>query len=59
MVYYLRPKPYYHYVHRKTIIERFLLSKVGASIVTSLRISKDNLRDQVFTYYAKHRLTHD
>ena len=56
MVYYLRPKPYYHYVHRKTIIERFLLSKVGTSIVTLLHITKDNLRDQVFSYYAKHQL---
>ena len=56
MVYYLRPKAYYHYVNRKTIIERFILSKVGMSIITTLRTTKENLRDEVVTYYAKHNL---
>ena len=49
-VYYIQPKPYYHYVNRNEIIERFINSQSG-HLMQSL--VQDKLKNIVMNYYNK------
>jgi hypothetical protein len=49
-VYYIQPKPYYHYVNRSGIIYRFIKSQPGILMQTLLQ---DNLENMVLNYYQK------
>ena len=49
-VYYIQPKPYYHYVNRNEIIERFINSQSG-NLLQSL--IQDKLENIVLNYYNK------
>jgi len=49
-VYYIQPKPYYHYVNRSGIIDRFIKSQPGILMQTLLQ---DNLENMVLNYYQK------
>jgi len=49
-VYYIQPKPYYHYVNRSEIIERFINSHCG-KLMQSL--VQDKLENLVMNYYNK------
>jgi len=49
-VYYIQPKPYYHYVNRSVIIERFINSQCG-NLMQSL--VQDKLENLVMNYYNK------
>ena len=49
-VYYIQPKPYYHYVNRSEIIERFINSQCGNSMQT---LVQDKLENIVLNYYNK------
>ncbi len=49
-VYYIQPKPYYHYVNRSEIIERFINSQSG-NLIQSL--VQDKLENIVLNYYNK------
>jgi len=49
-VYYIQPKPYYHYVNRSEIIERFINSQCGNSMQT---LVQDKLKNLVLNYYNK------
>jgi len=58
-VYYLRPKPYYHYVNRENIINRFILSTVGQQICYKLNILSDQLFTNMHTWYTKNNYSFD
>ena len=49
-VYYIQPKPYYHYVNRSEIIERFINSQSGTFMQTFVQDKLDNL---ILNYYNK------
>lgn len=49
-VYYIQPKPYYHYVNRSGIIDRFIKSQPGILMQSLLQ---DNLENMVLNYYQK------
>jgi hypothetical protein len=49
-VYYIQPKPYYHYVNRSEIIERFINSQSG-NLMQSL--VQDKLENLIMNYYNK------
>ena len=50
-VYYLRPKPYYHYINREDILNRFILSDIGKEIYTKLQVDSEYLFDTLKTWY--------
>jgi len=50
-VYYLRPKPYYHYINREDIIKRFLLSTIGKQFCYTLNVSSQQLFDNMYKWY--------
>ena len=49
-VYYIQPKPYYHYVNRNEIIGRFINSQCGSLMQT---LVQDKLENLVLKYYNK------
>lgn len=49
-VYYIQPKPYYHYVNRSEIIERFINSQCG---ILMQSLVQDKLENLVLNYYNK------
>ena len=52
-VYYLRPKPYYHYVNREDILNRFILSNIGVNICNLLSTTSDNLFNEMYNMYTE------
>jgi len=58
-VYYLRPKPYYHYVNRSEIISRFLSSSIGKHILNITQESFDGMSDKIFNWYKRQGYSFD
>ena len=52
-VYYLRPKPYYHYINREDILNRFLVSPIGKHFCYNLKISSDVLFNNMHKWYSQ------
>ena len=49
-VYYIQPKPYYHYVNRSEMIDRFIKSQPG---ILMQSLVQDKLENMVLNYYQK------
>jgi len=58
-VYYLRPKPYYHYVNRNDILKRFLNSTMGLDITKRLNMNTPELLDKVQSWYIENNYNFD
>ena len=52
-VYYLRPKPYYHYVDRFIIIERFIHSNFGVNMMHKLTINFEECNEIFKNWYTE------
>ena len=55
-VYYLRPKPYYHYVNRSDIINRTINSQFGLQLQKILDCDEKSLYNKFISYYNENNL---
>lgn len=58
-VYYLRPKPYYHYIDRNTIINRFLKTSYGEIFIKNNDLNFDESYNEIKNYYIENNLLCD
>ena len=58
-VYYLRPKPYYHYVNKIDILTRFLKSNIGVHINERLQLSENEFFEILKKWYVENGYSFD
>jgi len=58
-VYYLCPKPYYHYVNNQSILTQFIASNIGQQIYNRLNITSEKLFENIHSWYIQNGYSFD